>query len=66
MTCLSLAYGLSRKIGKRLRDDGSLVGSALKKGRANGEFRGAKSFGLLVFENMVISFIPILLMVRII
>lgn len=47
MTCLSLAYGLSRKIGKRLRDDGSLVGSALKKGRANGEFRGAKSFGAL-------------------
>ena len=26
-------------------DDGAFIGNALKKGRANGELRGAKSFG---------------------
>lgn len=28
-------------------DDGAFIGNALKKGRANGELRGAKSFGAL-------------------
>lgn len=26
-------------------DDGAFIGNALKKGRANGELRGTKSFG---------------------
>jgi hypothetical protein len=40
-------------------DDGSLVGSALKKGRANGELRGAKSFvalGLREYDDKLYSY----------
>lgn len=40
-------------------DDGAFIGSALKKGRANGELRGTKSFGALglrTFDDKLYSY----------